>query len=187
MTMATAGLKPGAPKVIWNGKLEITGSHEVPGVTPAMMLWWSVHRNKERYKMWHPDHIDFKVLYKPEKGHIGSVYIEKEKHGSYMVNKKLVVVGMSDNSFTVRQNGRGYIRLTHIIFEPTATGMIMNSTQIIGSDNQFFGRFWNWVTRTFLYTKKYRAAAAKHGVLENESVPKFLPKLYAEYADKEPL
>ena len=173
-------------EIIHNGKIRMTGSREMKGITPEMMVWWSTHRTKERIKMWHPDHLDFKVLYKPEKGHVGSVYKIKEKHGKYTLDMKLTVYGVTDKSFTHVQKARGYIRNTHIEFEATPDGMIMHSTSIIGSDNPVFGRLWNFITRKFLYTEKYQAASAQHsGVEEAANLQEFLPKLYAECAGKE--
>lgn len=172
-------------KVIWNGKLLITSSHKIKGLTPEMMVWWSTHRSTERIKMWHPDHVYFKVKYKPESGHAGSVYKIKEKHGKYTLYHTLTVHGVTQNSFTFTQNARGYLRNSHIEWEATPDGCIANSTSVIGSDNPVWGRFWNWVTRKFLFTDTYRAAAAKHSLTEGENLKAFLPKLFEENVNKE--
>ncbi len=168
-------------KVIYNGMLEMETAREIKGVTPAMMRWWSVHRTKERYKLSHPDHIDFQTLYKPEEGHIGSVYAIKEKHGRFMLDMKVIVQGITDSTFTHVQIARGYRRQTHLVFEPTPDGMILHSHHIIGSDNPVWGPLWNWVTRKFLISDEYRAAIAKHGQEETANYAKFLPQLYAQY------
>jgi len=178
-------------RVIWNGKLEITFTREVEGLTPKMMIWWLTHRkDTERYKLWHPDHIEFKVLYKPEKGHVGSVYFEKQKRAGSLEKITAVVLAVSDTTYAqlFRCAGRWLPRYTIQLFEefePTPTGTIVHGIQIVGSDNRVWGRFWNFITRKFLFTEKTRARQAEHGLLERENSLKILPKLYAEFADKE--
>lgn len=175
-------------RVVWNGMMvpEPSEPRVQEGVTPEMMIWWSMNRNKERYKMAHPDHIDFKTVYKPEKGQVGTRFYHKEKHGRYMERTTFVVEGISDHTFDIAIKSRGFTRRTHLVFEAVPGGTKISSTQIIGSDNPIWGRFWNFITRKFLYTAEYRAACAKHGSEEfgPEGTPKILPKLYAENADK---
>ena len=173
-------------KVAWNGKLEVTRTWEVKSVTPKMMTWWFTHRkNKERYKLWHADHIDFRVLYKPEKGHIGSVYYEKQKVGNAVHKITAVVLGVSDTTYTQLIHHPLYTTVIYSEFEATPTGTIVHDTFIVVSDNRVFGRFWNFMTRKFLYTEKSRAAHGPHAAVERENLSNSLPKLYAEFADKE--
>ena len=177
-------------KIIENGKLEETGSIEIKGVTPEMMRWYNMHRTRERYFMWHPDHIDYKVLHKPEKGYVGYIYQVKERFGKYLVLLKTVVEESSDTTLTVRHKTSidhwpPFYRRVHLKFEGTPAGLILHSKLTVGSDNPVWGRLWNFITRKFLYTEKFREAYIKHAREESENFPKFLPKLYAEYAGKE--
>ena len=173
-------------KVVWNGKLESTRTWEVKGVTPKMMSWWFTHRkNAERYKLWHPDHYDFRVLYKPEKGHIGSVYHEATKTGNKVRWVTAVVLGVSDTSYTQLMHRTLYKSVISSTFEATPTGTIIHDTTIAGSDNRVFGRFGNFIMRKFLSTGKRRTAHGPHMAQERDNLEKYLPKLYAEFADKE--
>jgi len=175
-------------QVVWNGMM-VSGAGEprfLPGVTPDMMRWWSLNRNRERYRMAHPDHIEFKTVYKPENGDVGTRFYHEEKHGKYMEKTYFVVEGISDNTFNICIKSRGFTRRTHLKFEPAQGGTYLSSTTIIGSDNPYWGRIWNWVTRKFLFTADYRAACAKHGKEEFTTTPQILPKLFAEATSKKP-
>jgi hypothetical protein len=66
-------------RIINDGKTEMTCIDEVKGVTPRMMLWYFLNRNKERCLMWHPTHIDFQVLAQPVDCGAGSIYYIKEQ------------------------------------------------------------------------------------------------------------
>jgi len=172
--------------VVWNGMMaqQSDAPRLLPGVTPEMMHWWSLNRNKERYKMVHPDHIEFKTLFKPEKSDVGTVFYHEEKHGRYMEKTRFVVEGISANTFDIAIRSRWFTRRTHLVFEAAPGGTYLSSTGIIGSDNPYWGRLWNWFTRKFLYTAEYRAACAKHGKDEFTVTPQILPKLFAEATGK---
>ena len=179
-------------KVIENGKLEETGSVEIKGITPEMMRWWVMNRTRERYQMWHPDHIDFRVLHKPELGEVGYTYLVKERFGEYLVSLKSTIEEWNDTTSTVLHKTYlhpcpfpMYNLRVRLKFEGTPDGMILHSTHTVGSDNPVWGRLWNFITRKFVYTAKLRAAYARHAEEESENFPQFLTKLYAECVDKE--
>jgi hypothetical protein len=162
------------------GKLEWEGSVEIDGVTPEMMMWYSLNRNTERYKLWHPGHIEFKTLYKPPQGYAGTVYLIKEKVGKYVVKMRLTVTEVTDNTFAGIFRTQGYNWFFHLRFESTPRGMVLHSSHSLGSDNPLWGPAWNWFIRNFLYTRGLRAAHAIHGREEKENLQKFLPRLYRE-------
>ena len=172
--------------VVWNGMMaqQSDAPRLLPGVTPEMMHWWSMNRNKERYQMVHPGHIEFKTVYKPANGDVGTRFYHEEMHGKYMEKTHFLVEGISDNTFDICIKSRGFTRRTHLTFMPGPGGTYMSSTTIIGSDNPYWGRLWNWFTRKFLYTADYRAACAEHGKLEFTNTPQLLPKMFAEATGK---
>ncbi|OGO20615.1 MAG: hypothetical protein A2144_02940 [Chloroflexi bacterium RBG_16_50_9] len=174
-------------RIIENGKLEETGSVEIKGVTLEMMRWWIMHRTRESYKMWHHDHIDFKVLRRPERGEVGYTYIVKERFGKYLVSLKSTIEEWSDTASTVLHKTYlhpwpvpMYNLRVRLKFAATPAGLMLHSTHVVGSDNPIWGRLWNFITRKFIYTEKLRAAYARHAEEESENFPNFLKKLYAE-------
>ncbi len=76
-----------------NGRLALTCVHELEGVTPEMMLWYFTHRTKERYQMWHPAHLDFRVVSQGGPDHVGDVYwIDEMFTDGRRLDVKLLVV-----------------------------------------------------------------------------------------------
>jgi len=181
-------------KIIENGKILEVESVEIKGITPEMMTWYSRHRDTERYKLWHPDHIEYKLVKDAPKGsYAGRVYHVTERFGKYLVVLKSTTGKAVGNSSTVLHRVcRGHFPIplfnlrVSLEREYTSDGMILRATHVVGSDVPVIGRFWNWITRKFIYTPDFQAAYEKHRNEESYNFPKFLPKLYAEYADKEP-
>jgi hypothetical protein len=174
-----------------NGKLEETKSAEIKGVSVEMMRWWITHRSREKYRLWHPDHIDFIVKHKPEKGYVGYSYIATERFGKYQVSLDSTILEWTDNTATVLHKVilhpwpfPVFNLRVRMVMKNTPEGIFMDSTHTIGSDLPVLGCFWNFITRNFIYTDKLRAAYAQHVKEESENFPQFLSKLYAESLEK---
>lgn len=179
-------------KIIENGKLEEKKTAEIKGVTLEMMRWWITHRTQQNYRLWHPDHIDFIVRHKPKTGYEGYSYVATERFGKYRVSLESTILEWTDNTTTVLHKVilhpcpfPLYNLRVRMVMKNTSEGIIMDSTHTIGSDLPVLGRFWNFITRNFIYTDKLRTAYARHVKEESENFPQFLSRLYAERTDKD--
>lgn len=168
-------------RVIENGKIEFTSSNEIKNVTPEMVLWYFTNRTKERYQMWHQAHIDFKVIYKPESGHLGSIYYIKEKlENGPTIDTKLLVVEATDESFAEKGLDRKLPNYIYHRVEATPTGTRMYNRGTFGSDIPILGRIQNFFIRNFMLKEDGLKACFQHLREEAENFSEFLPRLYAE-------
>jgi len=178
-------------RIIDNGKIELTCVDEIKGVTPRMILWYFLNRTKERYQMWHPTHIDFQVLSQPIDCGVGSIYYIKEKleDGPMIETVAEVLEADIDETKAVilekfRQRAfpmRIYHRMEAI---PDGTRMYSNLT--VGSDTPIIGRIQNALLRRKMriFTEEGYKVLFNHVREESKNFSKFLPKLYAECAEK---
>ena len=170
-------------RVIKNGKLEVSRTYELRGVTPEMLSWYRLARTKEWYKMWHPDHIDYKLLYKPAEGSIGAVYSETQKVGGRVYEMKKTILAQTDEISEIILKFPLFSIWGRLVCENTPTGTVRHSTQVYGSDNPVWGRAWNFVLRKFVLPR-FLEDFSRHQDEEMVNTMDFLPKLYAEAAGK---
>jgi len=64
--------------------------------------------------------------------------------------------------------------------EFTAEGVTTGGVHIVGSDGRIWGRFWNWITRKFLFTEELREAHDIHANEEFANQEKLIKKVWAE-------
>jgi hypothetical protein len=173
-------------RVIDHGRVELTCAHDVPGVTPQMILWYFTHRTKDRYQVWHPAHQDFKVIYQSPRGHIGSIYYIKEQfENGPLLETKLLVVEASDQVFAeknVSWNSPGSI--THR-FAPIPGGTHVSSRGVLGSDLPLVGDLWNFWRHRFELTPPALKGIFAHMDEEFQNFSKFLPAMYNARTEKD--
>jgi hypothetical protein len=165
-----------------NGRLALTCVHELEGVTPEMMLWYFTHRTKERYQMWHPAHLDFRVVSQGGPDHVGDVYwIDEMFTDGRRLDVKLLVVKadlgeFAEKHLSPRQPGG----ISHRM-ESTSGGTRVRTTAFFGSEGRMLGPLFNWYLRTTAYKRPVFEAALLHLDDEFTRFPTFLPTLYAEH------
>jgi hypothetical protein len=170
----------GEMKVIENGKLQIKKTTEIKGVTPQMVAWYAKDRNKDSYKMWHPDHIDYKCIKNgPNGGHVGSVYLETQKLGKHIYKMKKTIFEYSDTVSAITLKFPLFTIRSRTISDQKPTITIRRTTQVIGTDMPVVGRLWNWYLRKLILPEFLRDHD-KHAAEERENYTSMLPKLYNE-------
>lgn len=173
-------------RIIDNGKVEMTCVDDAKGVTPKMILWYMLNRTKERYKMWHPTHIDFEVLSEPIDRAVGSIYhIVEQATGGPMVDAIVEVLEasiISDDQTIIleRFRQRSFPMTIYHRMEAMPGGTRVYSNLTVGSDIPVFGRIHNAILR-----RKMRISTPdgykvwfNHVSDEGKNYAKFLPKLF---------
>ena len=173
-------------RIIDDGKIEMTCIDEVKGVTPRMMLWYFLNRNKERYLMWHPTHIDFQVLSQPADCGVGSIYYIKEQPENGPMVETIAEVLEADLDETkavilemFRQKEfplRVYHRMEVM---PGGTRVFSNLT--LGSKSKRQNA--QLLKKTGIMTENGYKTWFTHVREESKNFEKFLPKLFEENAD----
>ena len=179
-------------QVFDNGRLWYESPTRVmKGVTLEMVQWYnsqrSMTRDKESYKQWHPDHLDFKVLHESTmKGNVGHSHWAKERVGPHhVVSFKTVSEVSIGDTILILHRTPWYQWRTFSMREYTPEGVIIRGVHIVGSDNPYWGRVWNFITRKFLFTEELREAHDTHADEEFANTEKAIKEAWAERTNKE--
>ncbi len=163
------------------GRLALTCVHELEGVTPEMMLWYFTHRTKERYQMWHPAHLDFRVVSQGGADHVGDVYwIDEIFADGRRLDVKLLVIKAGLDEFAEKHLDRRQPGGISHRMESTTGGTRVRTTAFFGSEARAVGPLFNWHLRKSVYNRPVFEAAFLHMDDEFTRFPAFLPALFAD-------
>lgn len=75
---------------IKNAKIKVTIHIKLKEVTPLQVYDFLVNLNQERFQQFHPkDHKEYKVLYRPSKGVVGTIiFLKEEYENGYVLSAK---------------------------------------------------------------------------------------------------
>lgn len=182
-----------------DGRLQLTIVHDiVRGVTPAMLVWWFNHIDKEmvvdgisypRYLLWHPrDHIAYQVVRRAPDGSVGAgarVRIVEAfgRNPGYRVDGVETVVRLDESGLTLTRSlgSTEVFRLAHD-FQPVAGGTRYLSKMLVGAGSGLTRSLFNGVLRPRLFPNEMGQAWLRHNIEEVGNFEHFLPELYAQSA-----
>lgn len=181
-------------KVLRNGQLEMTITHEVlHGVSPEMLRWWYSNvdgtmtyagKTYPRYFVWHPlDHIEFRVN-RPSSNGIDAIIGITEAFGrnpNHLVHIDGVEHFQLDTAGGIKKRVLWMqpFQLTNKFVE--VDGGTQVHTRCVVGISSFFGRLGiNRLIRNRFFPGEKPNAWLKHNVEEVGNLENFLPSLYAE-------
>lgn len=178
----------------------MTIEHEiVRGVTPQMLDWWFRHiggemeldgRRYSRYRVWHPrDHIDWQLVDgDPERVGIGANFriVEAfDRNPAWLVDSVEIVTKLDETGIRLERHllGSEVFNLEHW-FEPADGGTRYRSRMELGADSAFGRLLFNRIIRPMIFSDLMGPAWLKHNVEEVGNFEHFLPRLYAQEAER---
>ncbi len=169
-----------ARKVNYRLETVIEYDSRLPRITPAMAFWWWDHMGPiEQYRLWSPDHLAFVWEIDPAgHGHVGAIHSVTENVGEIPVYLRLRYEdpakypgtrkhthAIVESSLTEDDHAMGWILHE---FDPAEDGLIMRNVFQLPAGTP----------------KAIINGIIAHSTKEMDTLPKFLPDLYAASSKK---
>lgn len=167
-----------------DGRWRVTVSHRVASVTPEMIRWFMANRTAARYRLWHHDHVAFRVVKRGRgDGDVGAIYDMAERLADGFFVRMRLVVEHADRAWFVERSTTPWApaRFGHRLVQD-GDGTHVESVFEIGYALPLVGRPLNAFLRAFVFGRRRCALVARHCREEFARFSTFLPALYAAEA-----
>jgi hypothetical protein len=168
-------------KQVENGKVNATIRTILQGIIPLQVYEFLTNLNPVRFEQFHPqDHKKYKVLYRPQKGIVGTIiYLKEAYENGYISSAKVKFIEADPGKKLVLKSISPWWLPITLIFDFES---IDNGTQIIhqiiaGSDLPVLRNVYNKIVAMYFLSKGNIEAIYKHikseyknleGLLQNE-------------------
>jgi hypothetical protein len=152
--------------------ITLTAKIEIEGKTPEQIYKWLIDLDNEKYRKWHPDHREWRII-RQTPDIIGSVvyFDERFNHFRLKLTGKLIELKPDEYLlFKLKSPVPAHLSLT---IKATRKGTSVTHEVRAGYDGGF-GKITDWFLRKLYLPKEFEEALAKHAREEFKNLERLL-------------